>query len=76
MARPSKAVKGIVGERIAARAKKLKIKHAALARMLDVPRSTVSGWVNSTHEPNLESLRGLAGALECSMAYLIGEASS
>lgn len=49
---------------------------AALARELEISKSTVSDWVNGVHEPNLESLRQMADALECKVHALIGDKAS
>ena len=62
-----------VADRIVAARKKLEISDAELARRLDVTRSTVFDWVHGVHEPNLESLRRLAGVLECTVSDLLGE---
>jgi transcriptional regulator with XRE-family HTH domain len=52
--------------------KRLKITDAELARRVGVTRSTVHGWVHGNHEPTLESLRGIADALECDIGELLG----
>lgn len=59
-------------ERIARALKRNDMKPADLATELDVTRSTVHGWLHATHEPNLESLRGMAKVLKCEVADLIG----
>lgn len=63
-------------ERIKAALERKKMSAAALARELEISKSTVSDWVNGVHEPNLESLRQMADALECKVHTLIGDKAS
>jgi transcriptional regulator with XRE-family HTH domain len=60
-------------ERIKAKMVKQGLTISELARRLEKPKSNISDWVNGHHEPNLDSLRQLAGLLECSVASLIGD---
>lgn len=53
--------------------KRKRWKQADLAREMEIPRSTVSGWVNGTHEPNLKSIRRIAEVCGVSDADLIGD---
>lgn len=66
----------LMGERIRARRKELKIRQAALGKMVGVSNVAISQWERSETEPNGENLLALANALKCSPDYLMkGEES-
>lgn len=66
----------LMGERIRARRKELKIRQAALGKMVGVSNVAISQWERSETEPNGENLLALANALKCSPDYLMkGEGS-
>lgn len=45
---------------------------SALARAVDVQRSSVSGWLKGTYEPNKDNLQDIASFFEVSPAWLAG----
>nr|3JXB_C Chain C, Repressor protein C2 [Lederbergvirus P22]3JXB_D Chain D, Repressor protein C2 [Lederbergvirus P22]3JXC_L Chain L, Repressor protein C2 [Lederbergvirus P22]3JXC_R Chain R, Repressor protein C2 [Lederbergvirus P22]3JXD_L Chain L, Repressor protein C2 [Lederbergvirus P22]3JXD_R Chain R, Repressor protein C2 [Lederbergvirus P22] len=61
----------LMGERIRARRKKLKIRQAALGKMVGVSNVAISQWERSETEPNGENLLALSKALQCSPDYLL-----
>ncbi|HBD1758446.1 TPA: helix-turn-helix domain-containing protein, partial [Escherichia coli] len=61
----------LMGERIRARRKELKIRQAALGKMVGVSNVAISQWERSETEPNGENLLALAKALQCSPDYLL-----
>lgn len=66
----------LMGERIRARRKELKIRQAALGKMVGVSNVAISQWERSETEPNGENLLSLASALQCSPDYLLKGDSS
>lgn len=66
----------LMGERIRARRKELKIRQAALGKMVGVSNVAISQWERSETEPNGENLLALAKALQCSPDYLMKGDSS
>ncbi|HBR3463180.1 LexA family transcriptional regulator [Klebsiella pneumoniae] len=61
----------LMGERIRARRKELKIRQAALGKMVGVSNVAISQWERSETEPNGENLLALARALQCSPDFLL-----
>ncbi|EAY9565149.1 LexA family transcriptional regulator [Salmonella enterica] len=61
----------LMGERIRARRKELKIRQAALGKMVGVSNVAISQWERSETEPNGENLLALSKALQCSPDYLL-----
>ncbi len=60
-----------MGERIRARRKELKIRQAALGKMVGVSNAAISQWEREETEPKGENLLSLARALRCSPDYLL-----
>jgi SOS-response transcriptional repressor LexA len=60
-----------MGERIRARRKELKIRQAALGKMVGVSNAAISQWEREETEPKGENLLSLAKALRCSPNYLL-----
>lgn len=61
----------LMGERIRARRKELKIRQASLGKMVGVSNVAISQWERSETEPGGENLLSLAKALQCSPDYLL-----
>ncbi len=63
-----------VGDEIKKRRESVGISQNQLAKRAGCAQSTLSAIEKSTKKPSTETLRGIAGALGCTVAELMGEA--
>lgn len=61
------------GDRLKAALIRMDRKASYLSKALDVTSGTVSRWVNNEREPDFENVKKIAGILNTSVAYLMGE---
>jgi len=60
------------GERIQTALDMRGLKKADLARLLNVPRGTISNWINNKYSPNAEATERIAQILNVNTAWLCG----
>jgi len=60
-------------ERLQKRAAELDMKQTDISKKLGIPKTTLSGYFRGTREPDLETLKLLATALDTTASFLLGE---
>jgi len=60
-------------ERLQKTAGELGIKQIDLCKKLGIPKTTINGYFKGTREPDIETLKLLAQALNTTVGYLMGE---
>ncbi len=66
----------LFGERLRKRRKELRLTQEELGESVGVTRQTVIQWERGSFSPDMEKLGRIAEALECSAAWLLGEAEN